>query len=83
MVLPNGAIIHPLAGENLGALEPHFLQKALPKVLGASMTYSSTLSLSCKPLKLICFDKEVRCKCSARYLSAPRALTHPKKLIGS
>jgi hypothetical protein len=42
IVLPNGAIIQPLAEENLGALEPHILQKALPKVLGASITYSPT-----------------------------------------
>jgi hypothetical protein len=39
MVLPSGAIIHPLADENLGALEPHFLQKAFPKVLGGSKVY--------------------------------------------
>jgi hypothetical protein len=44
-VLPSGAIIQPLAGENLGDLEPHFLQKALPKVLGSSIAYSPTISL--------------------------------------
>ena len=43
-MLPSGASIHPFEGINLGALEPHFLQKAFPKVLGGSRVYWPVLS---------------------------------------